>query len=83
MDVTKAVKDSKGGKIDFKVDKFGIIHTLIGKASFTGDNIFGNAKELIDTIVKLKPASAKGQYVKSIYMSSTMSPSINVDVSSI
>ncbi len=83
MDVAKAVKDSKGGKIDFKVDKFGIIHTLIGKASFSGDNIFGNAKELIDTIVKLKPASAKGQYVKSIYMSSTMSPSINVDVSSI
>lgn len=83
MDVTKAVKDSKGGKIDFKVDKFGIIHSLIGKASFSGDNIFGNAKELIDTIVKLKPASAKGQYVKSIYMSSTMSPSINVDVSSI
>lgn len=83
MDVTKAVKDSKGGKIDFKVDKFGIIHSLIGKASFSGDNIFGNAKELIDTIMKLKPASAKGQYVKSIYMSSTMSPSINVDVSSI
>lgn len=83
MDVTKAVKDSKGGKIDFKVDKFGIIHSLIGKASFSGDNIFGNAKELIDTIIKLKPASAKGQYVKSIYMSSTMSPSINVDVSSI
>jgi large subunit ribosomal protein L1 len=83
MDVTKAVKDSKGGKIDFKVDKFGIIHSLIGKASFSGDNIHGNAKELIDTIMKLKPASAKGQYVKSIYMSSTMSPSINVDVSSI
>lgn len=83
MDVTKAVKDSKGGKIDFKVDKFGIIHSLIGKASFSGDNIHGNAKELIDTIIKLKPASAKGQYVKSIYMSSTMSPSINVDVSSI
>lgn len=83
MDVTKAVKDSKGGKIDFKVDKFGIIHSLIGKASFSGDNIYGNAKELIDTIMKLKPASAKGQYVKSIYMSSTMSPSINVDVSSI
>ena len=83
MDVAKAVKDSKGGKIDFKVDKFGIIHTLIGKASFSGDNIFGNAQELIDTIVKLKPASAKGQYVKSIFMSSTMSQSINVDVSSI
>lgn len=83
MDVAKAVKDSKGGKIDFKVDKFGIIHSLIGKASFSGDNIHGNAKELIDTIIKLKPASAKGQYVKSIYMSSTMSPSINVDVSSI
>lgn len=83
MDVAKAVKDSKGGKIDFKVDKFGIIHSLIGKASFSGDNIFGNAQELLDTIMKLKPASAKGQYVKSIFMSSTMSPSINVDVSSI
>ncbi|MGB1039839.1 MAG: 50S ribosomal protein L1 [Flavobacteriales bacterium] len=83
MDVTKAVKDSKGGKIDFKVDKFGIIHSLIGKVSFSGDNIYGNAKELLDTIIKLKPASAKGEYVKSIFMSSTMSPSINVDASSI
>ena len=83
MDVTKAVKDSKGGKIDFKVDKFGIIHTLIGKVSFSGDNIYGNSKELLDTIMKLKPASAKGEYVTSIFMSSTMSPSINVDISSI
>ena len=83
MDVKKAVADSKGGKIDFKVDKFGIIHTLIGKASFSGENIHKNAKELLDTIVKLKPASAKGQYVKSVYMSSTMSPSINVDASSL
>jgi large subunit ribosomal protein L1 len=83
MDVAKAVADSKGGKIDFKVDKFGIIHSLIGKVSFSGDDIQKNAKELIDTIVKLKPASAKGQYVTSIFMSSTMSPSINVDASSL
>lgn len=83
MDVAKAVADSKGGKIDFKVDKFGIIHTLIGKVSFSGENIYNNSKELLDTIIKLKPASAKGQYVKSVFMSSTMSPSINVDPSSI
>lgn len=83
MDVAKAVADSKGGKIDFKVDKFGIIHTLIGKVSFSEENIYNNSKELLDTIIKLKPASAKGQYVKSVFMSSTMSPSINVDPSSI
>ena len=78
----KAVADSKGGKIDFKVDKFGIIHTIVGKVSFSKENLYGNSKELLDTIMKLKPASAKGEYVKSIFLSSTMSPSINVDASS-
>ncbi|MDB9932634.1 50S ribosomal protein L1, partial [Flavobacteriales bacterium] len=82
MDVAKAVADSKGGKIDFKVDKFGIIHTIVGKVSFSKENLYGNSKELLDTIMKLKPASAKGEYVKSIFLSSTMSPSINVDASS-
>lgn len=83
MDVAKAVADSKGGKIDFKVDKFGIIHAIVGKVSFSDENIYNNSKELLDTIIKLKPASAKGQYVTSVFMSSTMSPSINVDASSI
>ena len=83
MDVAKAVADSKGGKIDFKVDKFGIIHAIIGKVSFSEENIYNNSKELLDTIIKLKPASAKGEYVTSVFMSSTMSPSINVDSSSI
>ena len=83
MDVAKAVADSKGGKIDFKVDKFGIIHAIIGKVSFSEENIYNNSKELLDTIMKLKPASAKGEYVTSVFMSSTMSPSINVDSSSI
>lgn len=82
MDVAKAVADSKGGKIDFKVDKFGIIHTIVGKVSFSKENLYDNSKELLDTIMKLKPASAKGEYVKSIFLSSTMSPSINVDASS-
>ena len=79
MDVAKAVKDVKGGKIDFKVDKTGIIHAAIGKASFDADKIEGNAQELLQTILKLKPNTAKGIYVKSIYMSSTMSPSIEID----
>ncbi len=83
MDVAKAVADSKGGKIDFKVDKFGIIHAIVGKVSFSDENIYNNSKELLDTIMKLKPASAKGQYVTSVFMSSTMSPSINVDASSL
>ena len=63
-------------------DKFGIIHTIVGKVSFSKENLYGNSKELLDTIMKLKPASAKGEYVKSIFLSSTMSPSINVDASS-
>lgn len=79
MDVAKAVSDVKAGKIDFKVDKTGIIHAAIGKASFDADKIAGNAKELINTLVKLKPTAAKGVYIKSIHMSSTMSPSIAID----
>ncbi|MDC6366087.1 MULTISPECIES: 50S ribosomal protein L1 [Flavobacteriaceae] len=79
MDVAKAVSDVKAGKIDFKVDKTGIVHAAIGKASFSADKIAGNAKELIDTLVKMKPAAAKGVYMKSIYLSSTMSPSVQLD----
>ncbi|SDX17854.1 LSU ribosomal protein L1P [Lutibacter oricola] len=83
MDIAKAVKDVKAGKIDFKVDKTGIIHAAIGKASFDADKIAENANELIQTIIKLKPTAAKGTYIKSIYMSSTMSPSVSVDSKSI
>ena len=79
MDIAKAVSDVKAGKIDFKVDKAGIVHAAIGKASFSAEKIAGNAKELIDTLVKMKPAAAKGVYMKSIYMSSTMSPSVQLD----
>ncbi len=79
MDVAKAVNDVKSGKIDFKVDKTGIVHASIGKASFSADKIAGNANELLQTLIKLKPTAAKGTYVKSIYMSSTMSPSLAVD----
>ena len=79
MDVAKAVSDVKAGKIDFKVDKTGIVHAAIGKVSFPAEKIAGNAKELIDTLVKMKPAAAKGVYMKSIYMSSTMSPSVQLD----
>ena len=79
MDVAKAVKDIKGGKIDFKVDKTGIIHASVGKVSFTADKIMDNANELIKTIVKLKPSGAKGIYIKSISMSSTMSPGIAIE----
>ncbi|MDH3711497.1 MAG: 50S ribosomal protein L1 [Flavobacteriaceae bacterium] len=78
MDIGKAVSEVKAGKIDFKVDKSGIVHAAIGKVSFSADKIAGNAQELIDTLNKLKPASAKGVYMKSIYMSSTMSPSVQV-----
>ena len=79
MDVAKAVTEVKAGKIDFKVDKTGIVHAAIGKVSFSADKIAENAKELIDTLNKLKPTSSKGIYVKSIYMSSTMSPSVQLD----
>lgn len=79
MDVAKAVREVKAGKIDFKVDKTGIVHAPIGKVSFDADKISGNANELLQTIIKLKPSSAKGAYIKSIAMSSTMSPSILID----
>ncbi len=83
MDIAKAVTDVKSGKIDFKVDKHGIVHAMVAKASFDGDKIKDNANELIQTIVKLKPSAAKGVYVKSIYISSTMSPSILIDTKSV
>lgn len=83
MEVGKAVQDVKAGKIDFKVDKFGIIHASVAKASFEPDNIAENARELINTVVKLKPASAKGTYVRSIYISSTMSPGVQVEPKSV
>jgi len=83
MEVGTAVKEVKQGKIDFKVDKYGIIHAGIGKVSFDAQKIRENAKEMIDTIMKLKPAAAKGTYMKSIYISSTMSPGIPVDVKTI
>ena len=79
MDVAKAVREVKAGKIDFKVDKTGIVHAAIGKVSFDADKILGNANELMQTLVKLKPASTKGTYIKSVSMSSTMSPSIPVE----
>ena len=79
MDVAKAINEVKAGKIDFKVDKSGIVHAPIGKASFDADKIAGNADELLQTLVKLKPSSSKGAYIKRIAMSSTMSPSINID----
>ncbi|MDL5510823.1 50S ribosomal protein L1 [Arenibacter sp. M-2] len=79
MDVAKAVAEVKAGKIDFKVDKTGIVHAAIGKVSFSADKIADNANELLDTLVKLKPTAAKGIYVKTIYMSSTMSPSVALD----
>ena len=83
MDVAKAVKDVKAGKIDFKVDKTGIIHAAIAKASFDADKIAENANELLQTIIKLKPTAAKGNYIKSIFMSSTMSPSVAIDAKSL
>ena len=83
MDIAKAVSDIKGGKIDFKVDKFGIIHCAIGKASFDPSKLVDNANELLQTILKLKPSAAKGTYMQSVYMSSTMSPSVRIDEKSI
>ncbi|WP_411767703.1 50S ribosomal protein L1 [Winogradskyella sp. A3E31] len=79
MDVAKAVSEVKAGKIDFRVDKTGIVHAPIGKASFSAEKLVGNANELITTLIKMKPVAAKGIYVKSIYLSSTMSPSIPID----
>ena len=79
MEVGKAIKEVKMGKIDFKVDKFGIVHTSVGKVSFEPHQIVENAKEFVLTIQKLKPAAAKGTYIKSIYLSSTMSPGIQVE----
>ena len=83
MDVAKAVKEVKAGKIDFRVDKTGIVHAAIGKASFDADKIADNAEELVQTLIKMKPTAAKGTYIKSIFMSSTMSPSIEIDVKSV
>ena len=79
MDVAKAVADVKAGKIDFKVDKTGIVHAAVGKSSFEADKLEGNIQELLSTLVKLKPVAAKGVYIKSIFVSSTMSPGIQVD----
>jgi large subunit ribosomal protein L1 len=83
MEIGKAVKEVKGGKIDFRVDKFGIIHASVAKASFDKDKIVENAKELLQTVIKLKPSSAKGTYIKSIYLSSTMSPGVQVEPKSV
>ncbi len=83
MDVAKAVKEVKQGKIDFKVDKTGIVHASIGKVSFTAEQMRDNAKEFINTLVKLKPATSKGTYIKSIYLSSTMGPGIKVETKSV
>jgi large subunit ribosomal protein L1 len=77
------VQEVKAGKIDFKVDKTGIVHAAIGKTSFSSENLLENARELLQTILKLKPTSAKGTYVRSVYLSSTMSPSVAVDIKSI
>ena len=82
-EVGKAVKEVKQGKIDFKVDKYGIVHTSVGKVSFTAEQIIGNAKEFVGNLMKLKPTSAKGTYVKSIYLSSTMSAGIKIDPKSV
>ena len=83
MEIGKAVKEGKQGKIDFKVDKFGIVHTSIGKVNFEAEKIMDNAREFMATIQKLKPSSAKGTYVKSVFLSSTMSPGIKLDLKSL
>lgn len=82
MDIAKAVTETKAGKIDFRVDKYGIIHSSVAKVSFDSKKIEENANELLQTIVRMKPSSAKGAYIKSVYMSSTMSPSISIDAKS-
>lgn len=83
LEVGKAVADVKGGKIDFKVDKTGIVHASVGKVSFDAQKLTENANELLQTIIKLKPSAAKGAYIKSIFLSSTMSPSVQVDSKSV
>ena len=83
MDVAKAVSEVKAGKIDFKVDKFGIVHSSIGKIAFSAEQIVDNANEFLSMIMKLKPSAAKGSYVKSIYLSSTMSPGLQIDAKSV
>jgi large subunit ribosomal protein L1 len=83
MEIGKAVTEVKGGKIDFKVDRYGIVHSTVGKVSFSADKIMENTREFLQTIIKLKPASAKGTYIKSIYLSSTMSPGIRIDAKAI
>jgi ribosomal protein L1, bacterial/chloroplast len=83
MEIGKAVTEVKAGKIDFKVDKYGIIHTGIGKINFPAEKLVDNAREMMATIIKLKPTAAKGTYIKSIYISSTMSPGVQVDVKSV
>jgi large subunit ribosomal protein L1 len=83
MDIAKAVNDVKAGKIDFKVDKFGIIHASVGKSSFEEGKLLDNVKEILNTIIKLKPASSKGTYMRSVYLSSTMSPSIQIEPKSL
>jgi large subunit ribosomal protein L1 len=83
IDVAKAIKEVKAGKIDFKVDKYGIIHASIGKVSFETEQLVDNAKELLQTIIKLKPTAAKGTYMKSVYMSSTMSPGVQIEPKSL
>jgi len=83
MEIGKAVQDVKAGKIDFKVDKFGIVHASIGKVSFDREQLVDNAKELLQTIMKLKPSASKGTYVKSIFISSTMSPGVQVETKSV
>ncbi len=83
MDIASAVREVKAGKIDFKVDRYGIVHSTVGKVSFESDSIVGNVKEFVGIIQKLKPSAAKGTYIKSIYLSSTMSPGIKVEPKSI
>jgi large subunit ribosomal protein L1 len=83
MEIGKAVAEVKAGKIDFKVDKFGIVHTSIGKVSFAPEKLVENATEFVNTLIKLKPSAAKGTYVKSIFLSSTMSPGIQVEPKSV
>ena len=83
MEVGKAVQDVKAGKIDFKVDKYGIVHASVGKVSFSKEKIFENANEVLQTLVRLRPSSAKGTYIKSVYISSTMSPGVRIESKSL